>query len=336
MDFQVLTAVTAPEAEAHLAAHPDIVVVLSDQRMPDKTGVDFLQEVQQNYPLPVRILVTGYTDIESVIRAINQGNVFRYISKPWNEQEVRSALYEAHQFYNTYALLMQNNEELRKTNEELDQFAHNLTHDIRGPIVSAMGATDLLQESESLYEVREIAAMMRGALQKLENYVNDLNDYYLLRRGELVTTEVDFERLSADMERLYSVDALVNQVTFTTSVAQGHAFKSCLVPLRIIITNLLTNAFQNQRQEEQQRTVHLEMLVQNGVAVIKVTDNGTGIEQAYMEEIFRLFYRASHRLPGSGFGLYNVQTAAKRLNGRIEVISELDKGTTFTILIPTQ
>lgn len=332
----MLTATSAAEAETHLAANPDICVVLSDQRMPDKTGVDFFKDIQQRYPLPVRILVTGYTDIESVINAINQGNVFRYIAKPWNEQEVRSALHEAYQYYNTYALLMKNNEELRTANEELDQFAHNLTHDIRGPIVSAMGATDILQESESLEEIREVAAMMRAALQKLENYVSDLNDYYLLKRGELKSAPIQFEALAADMQRIFSVEALVQQVAFTSQVVQAEPFVCYEVLLRVILTNLLGNAFKFQRPEEARKEVRLSISVMEGKASIQVSDNGVGIAKASLEHIFQLFYRASSRLPGSGFGLYNVQTALKRINGKIEVSSELDKGTTFTLLIPGQ
>ena len=221
-------------------------------------------------------------------------------------------------------------------NEELDQFAHNLTHDIRGPIVSAMGAADILQESDDPEEIREVAAMMRGALQKLENYVLDLNDYYLLKRGELISTEINFEALVEDMQRIFSVEALVNQVVFKTQVNQAKPFNSFEVPLRIILTNLLNNAFQYQRSEEENRQVQLTISVTEKEAVIEVTDNGAGIESPYLELVFKLFYRASNRLPGSGFGLYNVQTAIKRINGDIKVASELGKGTTFTLLIPTQ
>lgn len=336
LDFKVLTATTASEAERLLELHPDIHVVLSDQRMPGKTGAEFLHDIQQRFPLPVRILVTGYTDIESVIQAINQGRIFRYIAKPWIEQDVRSALQEAYQYYTTYSLLMQNNEELRTANEELDQFAHNLTHDIRGPIVSALGATDILQESDNLYEIREIAAMMRASLQKLDNYVADLNDFYLLKRTLLQKSDIWFEAIAADMQRIFSMQALLHQITFSTQVVQESAFPGYEVPLRIILTNLLDNAFRYQRPEELHKEVKLLIKVGAKETVIEVSDNGAGIDKEHLQQVFQLFYRASNYRPGSGFGLYNVQTALKKLNGRIEVHSECNKGTTFILFIPAQ
>ena len=77
--YDIFTAGHAAEAVNCLAKHPDIHIIFCDQRMPDKTGVEFFEEIRVKYPLPIRILLTGYADIESVINAINRGHIFRYV-----------------------------------------------------------------------------------------------------------------------------------------------------------------------------------------------------------------------------------------------------------------
>lgn len=86
----------------------EIEIILTDQRMPDMTGVEFLQAIIPEHPEPIRILVTGYSDIQSVIDAINKGQVYKYISKPWNNDYLKVAIDKALEVYN-----------LRKENKEL-------------------------------------------------------------------------------------------------------------------------------------------------------------------------------------------------------------------------
>ncbi|MCL6452277.1 MAG: response regulator [Alicyclobacillus sp.] len=92
--FQIYTASSAHEAVQLLRAH-DIPIVLTDQRMPDMTGVQFLEAILPEFPDTVRMIVTGFSDVESVVHAINNGHVYRYITKPWDEQELRVTLHRA-------------------------------------------------------------------------------------------------------------------------------------------------------------------------------------------------------------------------------------------------
>jgi len=84
-DYQILTAVNIPDAISCLDNNPGIRIIFCDQRMPGKTGVDFFEDIRVTHPLPVRIILTAYTDIESIIDAINKGHIFRYVQKPWSE-----------------------------------------------------------------------------------------------------------------------------------------------------------------------------------------------------------------------------------------------------------
>lgn len=97
-EYPILTAKSAIEALDMLKAH-DVQLIITDQRMPQMTGVQFLEQVLPIYPDTVRIILTGFSDLEAVISAINMGRVFRYITKPWDENELRMTLENARQFY---------------------------------------------------------------------------------------------------------------------------------------------------------------------------------------------------------------------------------------------
>lgn len=93
-EFELYTATSAREALQIMAEHP-IEVVMTDQRMPDITGVEMLGTIKSQFPDAVRIVFTGYADIKSVIDGINTSGLFRYITKPWDPDELIEVLHEA-------------------------------------------------------------------------------------------------------------------------------------------------------------------------------------------------------------------------------------------------
>ena len=92
--YNVFTAENAIEA-LQVMANESIQVVISDQRMPAMSGTEFLNIVKEKFPEALKLIITGYSDIEAVIGAINEGQIFRYITKPWNPIELESILSEA-------------------------------------------------------------------------------------------------------------------------------------------------------------------------------------------------------------------------------------------------
>lgn len=97
-DYTIYTANSALEGLEVMRKH-NINLVITDQRMPEMTGVEFLEAILPEYPDTIRILLTGYSDIDAVIDAINTGRVFRYITKPWDERELRMTIENARQLY---------------------------------------------------------------------------------------------------------------------------------------------------------------------------------------------------------------------------------------------
>lgn len=117
--FNVFTAESAMEALEILKSET-VHIIVSDQRMPVMTGVEFLQSIIPEYPDPIRILLTGYADISAVIDAINKGQVYLYITKPWQEDELRLNLEKA---FEIFTLRRENKlltEQLLIVNEQLE------------------------------------------------------------------------------------------------------------------------------------------------------------------------------------------------------------------------
>ncbi|MEM7065024.1 MAG: response regulator [Cyanobacteria bacterium P01_B01_bin.77] len=108
-EFQVLQAEGGQTALARLAQHPDTAVIISDQRMPQMTGTELLRQVAQNYPNIIRIILTGYTDVNNLVDAINTGQVFKYITKPWVAKDLKDVIQQA---VDTHAVLKSRTQEL--------------------------------------------------------------------------------------------------------------------------------------------------------------------------------------------------------------------------------
>lgn len=137
-EYEVLIANSGAEGLEQVREHMDIGVIISDQRMPQMTGVEFLGEARKLVPDAIRILLTGYADIEASIAAINQGAVFRYLSKPWQDDELLSTIAEAADHFRLVsenkrlnALVAKQNDELQEWNVRLKQRVLEQTAQIR-------------------------------------------------------------------------------------------------------------------------------------------------------------------------------------------------------------
>jgi response regulator RpfG family c-di-GMP phosphodiesterase len=117
--YNVMTALSGNEALEILAAKK-VHVIITDQRMPEMTGVEFLEKVLEVYSAPMRILLTGYADMGAVVDAVNKGKIFHYLAKPWNEEELDLTINRAYEKYLEKAQLKEMNEKLETSNDQLE------------------------------------------------------------------------------------------------------------------------------------------------------------------------------------------------------------------------
>jgi len=120
--FNVYTAESAEEG-GKLLETETIHVILSDQRMPKMTGIEFFESIKDSHPEPIRILITGYTDINAVVDAINRGQVYKYLTKPWNEEDVKNFVEKAYEVFRLRRENIELTEKLIDANKKLEFLA---------------------------------------------------------------------------------------------------------------------------------------------------------------------------------------------------------------------
>ncbi|WP_374165956.1 response regulator [Arcticibacter sp. MXS-1] len=119
LKYQVYTAISGDDAIKILETKP-VDIIVTDQRMPNMTGVEFLEKVLVKYPDPMRILLTGYADMGAVVDAVNKGKIFHYLTKPWNEKELDSTIERAYQVYKEKLEIKEMNGKLALSNDQLE------------------------------------------------------------------------------------------------------------------------------------------------------------------------------------------------------------------------
>lgn len=160
----------------------EIHLVITDQRMPKMTGIEFLEKIASAYPDVTRIILTGFSDVEAIIQAINKGRVYRYITKPWNKDELKVTIENAME---AYKLRKENKvlvENLRSLNEQLESYAQNLENKVKvrtEQIVKQKEEIELINNNlEDV--VKERTAKLSEALQQLAETNKEL-DLFLYR-----------------------------------------------------------------------------------------------------------------------------------------------------------
>src|SRR5262245_2256897 len=152
-DYKVLIATRAAEG-LQIMQREKVHIVMSDQRMPEMSGVEFLKHLRDSHPNTVRLLFTAYADLNAVTDAINQGNVYRYISKPWEPDELKTILRQAVDYYDLQEerrRLIQElelaNAELRRANDLKRAFIRVASHELRTPLTIVMGLSELAKDT---------------------------------------------------------------------------------------------------------------------------------------------------------------------------------------------
>jgi len=117
--YHVLIAHSGDEALKMLESK-SVEIILTDQRMPNMTGIEFLEKILQKYPDPMRILLTGYSDMNAVIDAVNKGKIYHYLAKPWIEEEINMTIKRAYEVFEDKQKIRQLNEKLAISNDQLE------------------------------------------------------------------------------------------------------------------------------------------------------------------------------------------------------------------------
>ncbi|MBX7126346.1 MAG: HAMP domain-containing histidine kinase [Cyclobacteriaceae bacterium] len=224
--------------------------------------------------------------------------------------------------------------ELSRSRDVINQFITSCSHSMRGPMKSIKGLVDLL----NLVSTDEERAVVLGLIEKstvqMETMLDELEQFMINSERSVEARRINFKAVVNKVAFRYGELIRKNAIRLTTEIEQSVPFYSDAGRIRLILEHLLANAIQFQKQDVADRQIHVHIMASPEEAVVEVDDNGMGIEPGALQDIFKLFYRATERSAGAGLGLYVVQQTLEKINGTAAVESEPGLGTTFTIRIP--
>lgn len=331
-EYEVFTTTSPQEAVSILGAH-DIQVIFSDQKMPDLSGAEFFELTAREFPDSVRILITGYADIEAVIDAINKGQVYRYVTKPWNENDLKICLQNAVERYNDQRELREQNKRLEQVNAELEKFIYSASHDLRAPLVSIQGVVSLARAESDPSKNSDYLSMIEQSTQKLDQFIQHIVHYYQnLKSDDLIST-VAFKSFAEEIVRQCLSTDPDPKIRINLDIESPDEIRTDENRLRVILGNLVGNAIKFRDNKRAEPEVSIRMSRNDKRIVIHVEDNGVGIDPNALPNIFDMFHRTPGNSPGSGIGLYITRQTVHRMGGTISVISEPGKGSRFTVVL---
>lgn len=307
-------------------------VILSDHSLPQFDSLEALSIFTERGLMIPFILVTGSVSEEFAIRTIKEG-ADDYILKN-NMIRLPSAISQALKARNIEAERRRARMELDETNRELNTFIYKAAHDLRGPLCSIMGLTQVALMETEKKKVPDYLNKISTSTQKLDDVLLSLIDLMSIRDAQPVPVMLDLNAMiDAILVGLRNVSGF-NEVNFTVSTAPTTGFLSDENILGLALRNILENTITYRRADGAKTDVRAE-LTQEGLK-IEVEDNGNGIDPEMLDFIFDMYFRGNQYSDGSGLGLYVALTGIKRLGGYIGVKSELAKGSVFTIYVPGQ
>lgn len=332
-EYQVYTANNTEDAFSIIKTQ-NPQVIFSDQRMPITTGVDFFNAVRQVFPEPVRILITGYTDVNDIIEAINKGNIYRYITKPWNESDIKVAIENAYDLFLTRRELNNKIEALEKANQELNRFVYSVSHDLRSPIASVLGLIKVSEIEVADPMAQSLFKRIDQSTVKLDLLVNNIINYYKNSKASGVLEEINVKDLIDDVLNNLHFETKNASFDLETEIDQKVKFYGDAFRIRIILSHLISNAAKFKKPNQEKTNIKLRFEIGEAKVKIVVSDDGMGILNEHMEQIFKMFFKRKQELAGSGLGLYVVKEALSKMGGQIDVKSTPNEGSDFRINFP--
>lgn len=355
-DFQVVTVGDGPTALALLETR-EAAVLVTDMQLPGLSGEELLRIAKERHPRTIRIMVTAYSDVDRILRALNEGLVARYIIKPWERTELMLVLRWACEAWMLSADAAGLHHRLVET-ERMVTTASSLVHDLRTPLMSVLANADHLEElAHDAHALRDalanvpLPAHQRRTLDTILDELSPISKDLVSATRELDTL---IERLHPWPDASFGAAPLIDPlpvVRHAMAVCQplaaqlhasiGYDGPGALPRVRMSpseLTQVLINVVANGAQAVAARgtaqgKVSIVAHEREGMLELKVHDDGVGIAPEILARIGTPFYTT--REDGAGLGVAQCQRLIGTAGGRFSIDSELGIGTTVTILLPT-
>jgi len=354
-DFTVFTAGSGSAALEVLQENP-IALILCDQRMPGMLGTEFFAEVRKLYPNVIRILVTAFADLKALVSAINAGQIYQYVEKPWDEDELKIILRRGLEHFH----LRDERESLQKEKvETLEKLARNnrlaavgtlaagIAHEIRNPLSAILTFHQMLDEK--LEDARADAATLSDdfwttfakiplrEVERIRRLVQELLDFSRDSVSRYELKPLCLKKTIEHVVRLVDTDARRQGVHVKTNLPDEAYFvfadsdKIKQVLINLIINSILACSAGGVVEVS---VPFWELNGEHGFEIV-VADNGCGMPAETLEKVFDPFFTTREVGVGTGLGLTICHYIMTHHGGEILITSETGKGTQVKLRFPS-
>jgi signal transduction histidine kinase len=325
--YAVLKATSAAEGLALLEKNK-VSLIISDQRMPKKTGVEFLKESIETHPDAIRILLTGYTDVESVIDAINSGEVYRYITKPWDSGDLSLTIDKAIEKYELSAELKEKNAALTKAYDELktlDEAKNNfmilINHELKTPLTVILSFLELLGETSLDADQKKYIDRIGKSSHKLKKIIDDVLAFVSAETGLMKVSKkkVSSQKLIHELVKKFEHAAHAKKQKFVLP-KNDHSLKADSQLIGTAIERLLDNAIKF-GDEDSKISIAIEDLNADELE-LAITNEGQALSAKTIAKIlqpFTLDEDVMKHSQGLGLGLSLTQALLKRHSSALKI-----------------
>jgi len=333
-----------------------IKVVISDQRMPGIAGTDFFKKVKEKHPAIIRILLTGYSDVQIAEDAINKGEVYRFLNKPWDDSALKAAVKESIDRFDLAEKNRTLTVEIRKQHEKLlvlydklkgmyaaqKEFSSTVSHELRTTLASIKMNIDVISSETAgtlTEDQKKFITKTKINIDRLSCLINDILNLSKLESGKamlsfklnklniIINEVVDTHKIVAEKKGLYVKTEL------SDNIPDIGLDRDKIVQTLI---NLVDNAIKF--TEEGGITISSAVNPDQNKIVICVKDTGTGIRKEDYSKLFNKFQQlgnhAERQTGGTGLGLAICKEIIQQHKGEIWVESEYGKGSAFSFCLP--
>jgi signal transduction histidine kinase len=339
----------------------EIPLIIADYIMPEMTGDMLLESIYQKDKYIKTILLTGQASIQGVENAVNKANLYRYISKPWEKDDLTLTVREAIRSYlqektikNQYEELKELNasleekvklrtKELQDLNNTKDKFFSIIAHDLKNPFNTLLGFSDLLRSNYNDFDDnkrKEFIDILHITSQNGFSLLENLLEWSRSQTGRIKfePEKLDLRLLLEEIITMIKSSAIKKNIDITNNISNNAS--SLLADenmVRTILRNLLSNAI---KFTPSNGSVEINSQHSEGFIEISVKDSGVGMSEKEKNSLLRIDVNQSKKgtdnEEGTGLGLILCKEFVEKHGGKIWVKSEEGEGSTFTFSIPEQ
>ena len=351
-DYNVHTATSGAEGLEILKSNP-VDLIITDQRMPGMTGIEFLEHVIKDYPQCVRMVLTGYADVDAIIDAINKVKVYMFLMKPVEPQYLKMTIQralEARKLEKANEELLDN---LKVKNKELEQslkllketqnqlvrseklavigqLAGGIVHEIKNQLGIILFAEMLEMQFTGNEEISKFVKHIKAAVRRIESITEEIRRFSKKSPPSYTKKKVD---LSAVLEEAISIcmyDKQVKRKKIEKHYIQKPHVECNGDKIIQVFINLLRNAAQAVDRNGQ---IDITLNSTDQDAIIAVKDNGCGMPEETLNSIWEPFFTTKGE-DGTGLGLDICKQIINGHGGNIACESKEGEGSTFTVTLP--